>query len=291
MVESEARAESDKKSLEKKITKEKEIIHKKVAKLFKKTFENATEAELNLNSMYFICGAAECGIENNARVVAAAVITYPRKLILSRSPQSEAIVKIAGDLATKDKSLPGVIAPQPEARIFARSWYCSTRKAYQQTLALRIHQLEAVSSLDRVSGYLRQAIASDRNLLTTWIQDFRREALGENAPLSESDRWFDSKLKQGSLYVWQDKTTVSMVAYGGKTPNGIRINTVYTPPEYRQNGYATACVAAISQQLLDRGYKYCFLYTDLSNPTSNSIYGKIGYQPVCDITDYSFLPL
>ena len=82
-----------------------------------------------------------------------------------------------------------------------------------------------------------------------------------------------------------------MVAYGGITPNGIRINTVYTPPEYRQNGYATACVAAISQKLLDRGYKYCFLYTDLSNPTSNSIYRKIGYKLMCDITNYSFLPL
>ena len=51
MVESEARAESDKKSLENKITKEKEIIHKKVAKLFKKTFDNATEAELSLRQI------------------------------------------------------------------------------------------------------------------------------------------------------------------------------------------------------------------------------------------------
>ena len=51
VVESEARAESDKKSLEKKITKEKEIIQKKVAKLFKKTFENATEAELSLRQI------------------------------------------------------------------------------------------------------------------------------------------------------------------------------------------------------------------------------------------------
>ena len=228
-------------------------------------------------------------IEDNDRVVAAAVITYPRKLILSRSSRSEAIVKIANDLVSKDKSLPGVIAPQPEAKIFAQTWHSLTGKTYQQSLALRIHQLEAVSSSKQVSGYLRQATASDRQLLTSWIQNFRREALGENAPKSESDRWFDSKLKQGSLFVWQDDITVSMVAYGGKTPQGIRINTVYTPPEYRHNGYATACVAAISQKLLDRGYKYCFLYTDINNPTSNNIYRKIGYQPVCDITDYSFV--
>ena len=51
MVESEARAESDKQSLEKKITKEKEIIHKKVVELFKKTFDNAAEAELSLRQI------------------------------------------------------------------------------------------------------------------------------------------------------------------------------------------------------------------------------------------------
>ena len=51
VVESEARAESDNKSLSKKITKEKEILEKKVAKLFKKKFENSTEAELTLRQI------------------------------------------------------------------------------------------------------------------------------------------------------------------------------------------------------------------------------------------------
>ena len=51
MVESEARAEADRKSLEKKITKEKELVQKKVAKLFKKAFTNTTEAELSLKQI------------------------------------------------------------------------------------------------------------------------------------------------------------------------------------------------------------------------------------------------
>ncbi|BAY85818.1 GCN5-related N-acetyltransferase [Calothrix parasitica NIES-267] len=63
---------------------------------------------------------------------------------------------------------------------------------------------------------------------------------------------------------------------------------VYTPPEYRKKGYASACVAGLSQTLLGEGYKFCFLFTDLSNPTSNKIYQKIGYQPVADWNNYSF---
>jgi hypothetical protein len=30
------------------------------------------------------------------------------------------------------------------------------------------------------------------------------------------------------------------------------------------------------------------VFTDLANPTSNSIYKKIGYQPVCDSVEWDF---
>jgi predicted GNAT family acetyltransferase len=49
-------------------------------------------------------------------------------------------------------------------------------------------------------------------------------------------------------------------------------------------------VAALSQLLLDRGRRFCALYADLANPTSNRIYEQIGYEPVCDVVDYRFLP-
>jgi predicted GNAT family acetyltransferase len=74
----------------------------------------------------------------------------------------------------------------------------------------------------------------------------------------------------------------------GITPNGAVISLVYTPPEHRRKGYGSSCVAALSQTLLSRGHKYCFLFTDLANPTSNHIYQAIGYQSVGDLYDYSF---
>ena len=73
-----------------------------------------------------------------------------------------------------------------------------------------------------------------------------------------------------------------------ETPRGVRVNMVYTPPELRRRGYASACVAALSQRMLDSGKKFCFLYTDLSNPTSNKIYQEIGYRPVFDVDEYKF---
>jgi hypothetical protein len=80
-----------------------------------------------------------------------------------------------------------------------------------------------------------------------------------------------------------------MAASARPTKNAIAVNTVYTPPENRGNGYASGCVAQLSQRLLDSGYKSCVLFTDLANPTSNKIYQNIGYKPVADFTAYEFI--
>jgi ribosomal protein S18 acetylase RimI-like enzyme len=77
-----------------------------------------------------------------------------------------------------------------------------------------------------------------------------------------------------------------MAAWAGRTGRVARVNYVYTPPERRGHGYASACVATLTQQLLDEGVPRCCLYTDLSNPTSNKIYQAIGYRPVCDAAEY-----
>jgi hypothetical protein len=95
--------------------------------------------------------------------------------------------------------------------------------------------------------------------------------------------------KSRHLMLWEvEGSAVSMAGYAGPTPNGIRVAWVYTPPNNRGKGFAGACVAALSQKLLDDGRKFCFLYTDLANPVSNHVYQKIGYVPVTDATVYSF---
>jgi hypothetical protein len=53
-------------------------------------------------------------------------------------------------------------------------------------------------------------------------------------------------------------------------------------------GHASALVAALSQRMLDTGKKFCFLNTDLANPTSNDIYRKLGYLPRGQRESYTF---
>ena len=93
----------------------------------------------------------------------------------------------------------------------------------------------------------------------------------------------------GQVFVWEHHgEPVSMAIKTRPIAHSITVSGVYTPPEYRRQGYATALVARLSQHLLDSGYKFINLFTDLGNPTSNSIYRKIGYHPVCDFRMVSF---
>jgi uncharacterized protein len=229
-------------------------------------------------------------VEQDRSIVATAIQTPPRNLILAKPSHSAAVELIAQDLATNPQSLPGVIAPKAEAESFINTWHNLTGQLHQLDVVMRVHRLSQIQSITSARGKLRLAKESDRHLLIDWTQAFTQEALRATEVRSDSELWVERKLQKQSLYVWQDRETVSMAAYGGTTPNGIRVNAVYTPPEHRGKGYATSCVAAMSQQLLKQ-YKYCFLFTDLANYSSNYIYRKIGYIPMDDISNYSFTDL
>jgi predicted GNAT family acetyltransferase len=63
---------------------------------------------------------------------------------------------------------------------------------------------------------------------------------------------------------------------------------VYTPPAFRRRGYGTAVTAHATANALAHGAEHVVLYTDLANPTSNSIYQKIGFVPDHDAEERAF---
>ncbi len=132
-------------------------------------------------------------------------------------------------------------------------------------------------------GQLRLAHQGERDLLARWAAAYLTE-IGDRGDPGEV---ISARIAGGQLFVWDHDGPVSMAAWTGKTPNGVRVNLVYTPVAMRRRGYATACVATLSQLLLRQGNAFCCLYTDLANPTSNAIYQRIGYQPVCDAGVYA----
>jgi hypothetical protein len=126
----------------------------------------------------------------------------------------------------------------------------------------------------------------DFELVQQWNAAFCREA---GVPTAATPERLRGLVQAGEMFLWKIPQPVSMAVAVQPTPNGIRVSGVYTPPGHRRKGYATALVAALSQRLLDSGRKFCFLFADLANPTSNGIYERIGYEPVCDFQEYDFV--
>jgi predicted GNAT family acetyltransferase len=154
----------------------------------------------------------------------------------------------------------------------------------------RIYRLDEVPRVPDVPGHVRAATEKDRGLLVQWLGEFVAEALTGDTPFGVEDT-VNRRLgsTDAGLALWVDDEPVALAGHSGPTPTGIRIGPVYTPPSLRRRGYASACVAALSRELLQGGRRTCFLFTDLSNPTSNSVYTRIGYRPVCEMLEVRFL--
>jgi uncharacterized protein len=227
-------------------------------------------------------------IEKRDEVAAVALMTPPHNLILSWTADDSAIDAISRELHARGLAPPGVNSSAEIARKFALKWSQLSGQSFRIQMSQRIHQLSRVIEQVRAAGRLREPNQSDGALMRKWRAAFSVDAEGMDPREAERNAAMPLP-KSRHLFLWEvDGSAVSMAGFSGPTPNGIRIAWVYTPPENRGKGFAGACVAALSQKLLDDGRKFCFLYTDLANPVSNHLYQTIGYKPVAEVTLYSF---
>lgn len=229
--------------------------------------------------------------DDAGRVVAATLRTPPWNVVLSQVDESAAIEPLVEDWVEHDADLRGVTGPKEAAADFARRWTARTGRGARLENEERTYRLARVIPSAPVAGSWRLAEERDRRLLAEWLVAFADEAVPENPRWHDLDALVDRMIRRigRTMYLWENRDrVVSMVGASGETPNGIRIGPVYTPPELRGRGYASALTAAVSQHQLDSGRRFCFLFTDLANPTSNKIYRAIGYEPVTDVDQYAF---
>ena len=180
----------------------------------------------------------------------------------------------------------------PEVDGFASAWSALHGVTAATRFDQRIYAMEELVPPRDVEGVARLAGADDRALVLDWMTAFAHEALHGGDDAGRIERSVDARLGPegaGGICLWEvGDRPMSLAGFGGPTPNGLRIGPVYTPSEHRGHGYGSAVTAAASQVALDRGKRFCFLYTDLANPTSNAIYIRLGYRPVCDSREIAF---
>jgi uncharacterized protein len=213
---------------------------------------------------------------------------YPVGLASHAGDPEKAVSLLVDAIHSRWAEVPGVTGHGEVTQPFADRWCRNFGASIKSAMAQRIYRLDSVNDVPSVPGRMRLATLADKDLISQWQRAFMVEALGPtNQKIPERD--VTPFIEEGAIYLWEySKNPVSMVVKGHPTEHGMSVTLVYTPPELRRHGYATASVAGACGHILRSGYDFCTLYTDLSNPTSNSIYMKIGFKPVCDSVQYSF---
>lgn len=224
-------------------------------------------------------------LDDGGRVVGAAMRTPPLDVYVSPMP-ADAMSSLVEAILEACPDAIGVTGTAAQAEAFASAWARRTGAAPAVDERQRIHRLDAVTAPAEAHGSWRVAEPPDRELLVEWTEAFGRET-GSLAAVGAA-RNVDLRLAAGRAFLWVDGAPASFVGTSSRAGGVVRVGPVYTPPERRGRGYASALTAAVSQHALDDGAEACYLYTDLANPTSNKIYAAIGYRPVRDVTRYRF---
>jgi uncharacterized protein len=227
-------------------------------------------------------------VDSDGEVVLAAMMTPPYNLVLAGEPDERALRRLAEHLKEENWEPPGVMGLRTTSQKFSRIWAEVAGRQVRAGMNQRIFELTEVRPPEGVPGRMRAAETGDIPLAAEWITRFQEEAMQMQIKPEEAQEIAEQRIESSDLFFWEMDGPVSMAAKGRPSGNVISIGLVYTPPENRRRGYAGACVAALSQHLLDSGYPIVSLYTDLNNPTSNHIYTEIGFKPVCDIDEIRF---
>jgi predicted GNAT family acetyltransferase len=243
-----------------------------------------------------IAGASEPGsgedifisVEEEGLVVGVAMHTPPHALFLSRMPATAA-EGLAQDLAWRGRQLPGVNGALGSTSAFARAWFHLTGRRSRLVRASRLYRLHALASPRATAGHPAAARAPEGiELVSRWLRDFHDEATPQ-APTQDWPAAARRRLAGGEAQLWwDDGLEVAMACFVRTAAAVARVGPVFTPPQFRRRGYGAAVTAAAVRAALLAGSRDVVLYTDLANPTSNSIYVAIGFRPDHDAQELRF---
>jgi len=222
--------------------------------------------------------------EDSGGPIAAVAIKSPGWPVMMSDAPDQAVDALVDHLLDGRVKLEGVQSRAHPARRFAARYSAATGVSDRRRAGHGVHKLtRVIAPPAATNGRLRPVREDEAMLFADWTTAFCHDCgMTPHAPADELSRARERIAREESFFWEVDSRPVSTATVHARTPNGIRVSLVYTPADLRGRGYASACVAALSQRMLDAGRKFCFLYTDLANPTSNKIYRAIGYEKVCE---------
>jgi GNAT superfamily N-acetyltransferase len=230
--------------------------------------------------------------EDGDRLLGAAMSTPPHPLCVTALPE-DTMPEVIAVLRAAKVQLPGAQGQRDRVETFVRLWTADPALRSELVMRERLYRLDLLTPPAGIPGTADLATTGDIPLLADWRRAFSAEALANSgATLLDAVEQTRSSLAAGSANLfWRvDGEPVALAVVGSPNAGMSRIGPVYTPPAHRGHGYGSAVTAVAGRWALAQGAGHVVLFTDLANPTSNSIYQKIGFRPVADQLKVDFVP-
>lgn len=227
-------------------------------------------------------------VERGSAVVAVALKSPHRNLIVTRGPAC-AMRALATYLDAYGLPVPGLTGPAEAVADFCDAWTALTGATGQERMRMRLFALapHAKSEPRDVRGAFRLAEDGDGETVERWLHAFVDEATHDRH--DDVRARVQQMIGSRSVGLWDDAGPASMASITRRSDRGAHVSWVYTPPERRGHGYASACVGELSRRELRAGREFCTLYADCKNAASNAIYERLGFAPICDASDVVFV--
>ncbi|WP_369247705.1 GNAT family N-acetyltransferase [Streptomyces sp. R41] len=197
---------------------------------------------------------------------------------------------LAAHLAAVGHSLPSVSADHSTATAFAEAWQRHTGATPRlRDTRLRLYRLGTLTPPEPLpAGRGRILGEQDLDQVMFWCGEFAK-AVGEVVSM-DADSWADTRFADKRYTLWEtpDGTPVSIAGMNPMVGGQVQVDIVYTPAHLRGRGYAGAVTAEVSRAALAAGAREVVLFADLSNPTSNALYQRLGYRTLTDWAAYDF---
>jgi RimJ/RimL family protein N-acetyltransferase len=229
--------------------------------------------------------------DTDGEVKAAFSAQAPHAVTLSADVPEQAAKSLAAAWIDTGHARPtGVFGQIETAEAIAADWAGRTGGGYRAKAqhSMRLFEFaEPAPPEPAPRGEPRPATLADLPLVVRWDNAFLADC--GIPPSPDLEPFARARIEDGRSLLWTvDGEPVAMAMYTEVAARSSRITGVYTPPEHRRHGYAAGVTWAVTHAAQAAGARDVLLHTDLSNPTSNAIYQRLGYRPVHDVTEYEF---
>jgi GNAT superfamily N-acetyltransferase len=232
-------------------------------------------------------GAVWLTVHDGDALVGAAVRTPPHQVTVTRLPPGAAR-SVADFFLGRDDVPDGATGPGHHAHDVAAALAERTGGVLRHRMADTLYELTEVVPPRLPPGTPRLAVTEDLATVARFFAEFYAEVdLPHPTDPEASAR---GAIARGWMLLWDDGGPRCFAGSSRSTPNGASIGPVYTPPDARGRGYASALTAELARRLLDGGKRFVCLFADQKNRTSNHIYRSIGFRALGDFNVWTLTP-